>query len=96
MVDHTVTARQLRLLLDDAAASFDTGDNSLMLRLATAETFLWGRGTEIISDCIQLCGGIGFTWEWGHHLYLRRAVQNGTNGMGYGRPRRRLAEETGW
>ncbi len=96
LVDHTITTRQLRLLLDDAAASFDTRDDALALCLATAETFLWGRGTEIISDCIQLCGGIGFTWEWGHHLYLRRAVQNGTLGMGCGRPRRRLAEAVGW
>ena len=96
LVDHTITARQLRLLLDDAAATFDARGEALALRLATAETFLWGRGTEIISDCIQLCGGIGFTWEWGHHLYLRRTVQNCTLGMGYGRPRRRLAEEAGW
>ena len=81
---------------DSAAATFDARGEALALRLATAETFLWGRGTEIISDCIQLCGRIGFTWEWGHHLYLRRTVPNCTLGMGYGRPRRRLAEEAGW
>src|SRR5204863_5358851 len=25
-------------------------------------------------DCIQVLGGIGFTWEHDAHLYLRRAV----------------------
>jgi len=29
-------------------------------------------GPEIIESCIQLHGGIGFTWEYDLHLYLRR------------------------
>lgn len=96
LVDHTVTTRQLRLLLAGAVAAFDTRDDGLPMRLAVAETFLWNRATEIVSDCIQLCGGIGFTWEWGHHLYLRRVAANGPLGSGHGRPARRLAQEAGW
>ena len=29
---------------------------------------------EVAKDCIQVLGGIGFTWEHDAHLYLRRAV----------------------
>ncbi len=29
---------------------------------------------ETAKDCIQILGGIGFTWEHDAHLYLRRAV----------------------
>ena len=96
LVDHTVAARQMRLLMDSAVAAFDDGADDLDLRLATAETFFWGRGAAIISDCIQLCGGIGFTWEWGHHFYLRRVVQNAPLGTGFGRPHQRLAKAAGW
>jgi hypothetical protein len=96
LVDHAVTARQMRLTLYAAVAAFDDGAQDLQLRAATAETFFFGRGTDIISDCIQLCGAIGFTWEFGHHFYLRRATQNASLGGGVGRPHARLAKESAW
>jgi hypothetical protein len=96
LVDHTVTAQQIRLLLDDAIATLDTGAENLALRVATVETLCHGRSTEIISDCIQLAGAIGFTWEYGHHFYLRRVVQNAALGGGTGRPAQRLAREASW
>jgi alkylation response protein AidB-like acyl-CoA dehydrogenase len=96
LVDHAVNARQMRLSLYAAVAAFDDGAHDLQLRAATAETFFWGRGTDIISDCIQLCGAIGFTWEFGHHFYLRRATQNASLGGGAARPHARLAKESAW
>jgi alkylation response protein AidB-like acyl-CoA dehydrogenase len=37
----------------------------------------------IAADCLQLHGGVGFTWEFDAHLYLKRARLNqalvGTN-----------------
>lgn len=96
LVDHAVTLEQMRLVILAAAAAFDSAADDLGLHLAIAETFAWGRGTAIISDCIQLCGGIGFTWEWGHHFYLRRVIQNTTLGGGFGRPHGRLASEANW
>jgi hypothetical protein len=95
-VDHAVTAQQIRLLLDDAIAALDTGAENLALRVATVETLCHGRSTEIISDSIQLAGAIGFTWEYGHHFYLRRVVQNAALGGGPGRPAHRLAREASW
>jgi hypothetical protein len=96
LVDHAVTAQQIRLLLDDAIAALDTGADNLALRVATVEMLCHGRSTEIISDCIQLTGAIGFTWEYGHHFYLRRVVQNAALGGGPGRPAQRLAREASW
>jgi Acyl-CoA dehydrogenase, C-terminal domain len=96
LVNHAVTARQMRLALYAAVAAFDDGAQDLQRRAATAETFFWGRGTDIISDCIQLCGAIGFTWEFGHHFYLRRATQNASLGGGAARPHARLAKESAW
>ncbi|WP_319448769.1 MULTISPECIES: acyl-CoA dehydrogenase [unclassified Mycobacterium] len=96
LVDHAVTARQMRLLLNAAVTAYDQNDPSAAHLAATAETFYWARSVDLVSDCIQLCGGIGFTWEFGHHFYLRRVAHNATLGAGRGRPARRLAEVAKW
>lgn len=96
LVDHAITTQQMGLLLDSAITAFDVRAHDVALRVATAETFFYGRSAEIISDCIQLVGAIGFTWEFGHHFYLRRVVQNCALGSGPGRPHQRLAEEAQW
>ncbi len=96
LVDHAITARQMRVVLSAAVAAFDDRAPDLRLQVATTETFFWGRGGDIISDCIQLVGAIGFTWEFGHHFYLRRAMQNASLGGGSGRPHQRLAQESAW
>jgi hypothetical protein len=96
LVDHAVIAQQIRLLLDDAIVAVDTGADELALRAATVETLCHGRSTEIISDCIQLVGAIGFTWEYGHRFYLRLVAQNAALGGGAGRPAQRLAREASW
>lgn len=70
LVDHIVTARQMEYLIATAAEAFDRRADDLERQMAITQTYFWGRGMAIISDCIQLCGGIGFTWEWGHHFYL--------------------------
>lgn len=62
----------MRLLLESTVTSFDAADPDLFLSAATTETYFWARATEVVSGCIQLYGAIGFTWEFGHHFYLRR------------------------
>jgi alkylation response protein AidB-like acyl-CoA dehydrogenase len=96
LVDHAVTAQQMRLLLGVAVKAFDGEDGDVPLLVAVAETFFAGRSTEIISDCIQLAGAIGFTWEFGHHFYLRRTAQNAALAAAFGRPQQRLAQEAQW
>lgn len=96
LVDHAVTAKQIRLLLDLALRALDEGADDVTLQVATVETLCHGRSVEIISDCIQLAGAIGFTWEFGHHFYLRRVAQNGALAGGRGRPAQRLAKAASW
>jgi alkylation response protein AidB-like acyl-CoA dehydrogenase len=96
LVDHAVSVQQMRLLLDGATTAFDHRAPDLVGRVATTETYFSRRSSEIISDCIQLAGAIGFTWEFGHHFYLRRIVQNTSLGSGHGRPQQRLAREAKW
>jgi alkylation response protein AidB-like acyl-CoA dehydrogenase len=96
LVDHAVTAQQMRLLLDAAIAAVDQASPDLKHHVATAETFFFRRSSEIISDCVQLAGAIGFTWEFGHHFYLRRVVQNTALAGGRQRPHQQLAAVAPW
>lgn len=96
LVDHAVTAQQMRLLLDAAIAAVDQAAPDLVRHVATAETFFYRRSSEIISDCVQLAGAIGFTWEFGLHFYLRRAVQNTSLAGGRQRPHQQLAQVAPW
>jgi len=41
---------------------------------ATAAAVALDAAVETAKDCIQVLGGIGFTWEHDAHLYLRRAL----------------------
>ncbi|MCZ8377353.1 acyl-CoA dehydrogenase family protein [Mycobacterium sp. CPCC 205372] len=96
LVDHAIVATQMRILLDAAITAFDTRAGDLDRRRAAAETFFAGRSADVISDCVQLTGAIGFTWEFGHHFYLRRVVDNAALGRGSRRPARQLAELCPW
>lgn len=53
----------------DAASS--VGDP---LAVASAAAMALDAAVENAKDCIQVLGGIGFTWEHEAHLYLRRAL----------------------
>ncbi|MGW4400869.1 acyl-CoA dehydrogenase family protein [Amycolatopsis nivea] len=53
----------------DAASS--VGDP---LAVASAAAVALDAAVENAKDCIQVLGGIGFTWEHEAHLYLRRAL----------------------
>jgi alkylation response protein AidB-like acyl-CoA dehydrogenase len=49
-----------------------------------------------LDDCIQLTGGIGFTWEYPLHHELRRAVADGTTFGSARHSRERLLTLAGW
>lgn len=56
-----------------------------------SEAFVW-----VAEECLQLHGGMGFTWEHDAHLYFRRAVADAAL-LGDGRHHReRLAGLLGW
>jgi alkylation response protein AidB-like acyl-CoA dehydrogenase len=56
------------------AARTESDDNGADLALATACALAFDAAFECAKDCIQVLGGIGFTWEHDAHFYLRRAM----------------------
>ncbi|MCW2513376.1 MAG: acyl-CoA dehydrogenase domain protein [Mycobacterium sp.] len=58
---------------------------------AMAKAYACGAAVDVVGKAMQLHGGIGYTWEGGVHVYLKRAMLNRSL---YGSPashRRRLA-----
>jgi alkylation response protein AidB-like acyl-CoA dehydrogenase len=67
-------AELIRAVAADAAAAVDEGGAELPIAAAIAATISLDAAVETAKDCIQVLGGIGFTWEHDAHFYLRRAV----------------------
>ncbi|MGF6887875.1 alkylation response protein AidB-like acyl-CoA dehydrogenase [Nocardia sp. GAS34] len=67
-------AELIRAVAADAAGAVDAGSDELPLAAAIAMTIALDAVVETAKDCIQVLGGIGFTWEHDAHFYLRRAV----------------------
>jgi len=58
---------------DAARAAADGDDRQLSIAAAVAAAIGIDAAVANARDCIQVLGGIGFTWEHDAHLYLRRA-----------------------
>jgi alkylation response protein AidB-like acyl-CoA dehydrogenase len=56
------------------AARAATDETTAAFASAAAAALAAGSFVETAKDCVQVLGGIGFTWEHDAHLYLRRAV----------------------
>jgi alkylation response protein AidB-like acyl-CoA dehydrogenase len=74
--DMLVALEQTRAVAWDAAATLDAafGTPEAVLAGATAGAVAPDAFVHVAKDCIQVLGGIGFTWEHDAHLYLRRAM----------------------
>ncbi|HUZ51819.1 MAG TPA: acyl-CoA dehydrogenase [Streptosporangiaceae bacterium] len=57
-----------------AACAADQAPDELSLAAAAAGALALDAAVDNAKDCIQVLGGIGFTWEHDAHLYLRRAL----------------------
>nr|WP_277350762.1 acyl-CoA dehydrogenase [Rhodococcus sp. HNM0569] len=72
-------ARMLCRSEEAAAAAWDCAtaaadDGELPIAAAVAAAVVFDHAVENAKDCIQVLGGIGFTWEHDAHFYLRRAT----------------------
>jgi alkylation response protein AidB-like acyl-CoA dehydrogenase len=70
---HCRTERAGALAWDAARAADEEPDRHPAAASAAAARVL-DDAVENAKDCIQVLGGIGFTWEHDAHLYLRRAL----------------------
>jgi alkylation response protein AidB-like acyl-CoA dehydrogenase len=67
-------AETAAVLAWDAARAIDDAPGELPLAAAAAAAYALDAAVDNAKDCIQVLGGIGFTWEHDAHLYLRRAL----------------------
>ncbi|ORI13725.1 acyl-CoA dehydrogenase [Rhodococcus sp. 1163] len=70
-----IRSEQARVCAWDAARAADAGEPpaEVSLAAAVAGATALDAAFSLTKDCIQILGGIGYTWEHDAHLYLRRA-----------------------
>lgn len=74
-----------------AALAWDAARAPSSLSAPAAAALALDAAVDNAKDCVQILGGIGFTWEHDAHLYLRRALANRQLLGGSARWRRRVA-----
>ena len=67
-------AERAAALAWDAARAADEAPAEHPLAAAAAAALALDDAVDNAKDCIQVLGGIGYTWEHDAHLYLRRAL----------------------
>lgn len=72
--DMLVRVEQARALVWDAAQATEEPAEVRSLVAALAAGTALDAAYSCAKDCIQVLGGIGFTWEHDAHIYLRRAL----------------------
>ena len=73
LADVFVAVSQARAASRYAAACLASGDADAKVAVATAKAYCSEAALLAAQECVQLHGGIGFTWEHPAHLYLKRA-----------------------
>ncbi|RNL64800.1 acyl-CoA dehydrogenase [Nocardioides marmoriginsengisoli] len=58
----------------DAAEAAEHGEEQALFAAGVAATICFDGAVEVAKSCIQVLGGIGFTYEHDAHFYLRRAI----------------------
>ncbi|WP_319455993.1 MULTISPECIES: acyl-CoA dehydrogenase family protein [unclassified Mycobacterium] len=72
MLVQTSVARQL---VDAAVAQVADGTDS-SVAASMAKSYACAAAVDVVGKAMQLHGGIGYTWESGVHVYLKRAALN--------------------
>jgi alkylation response protein AidB-like acyl-CoA dehydrogenase len=87
-IDVNAAAAAARYAADTCARR----DDDATIAAAVAQAYCSGAAVHAAEECVQLHGGIGMTWEYPAHLYLKRAKSDQLAfGTAY-RHRARLAE----
>lgn len=71
MLVELAVSRELVSAAVDAVAG---GDPDAGVAVSRAKSHVCGAAVEIVGKALQLHGGIGYTWESGVHVYLKRAA----------------------
>ncbi|TYB41931.1 acyl-CoA dehydrogenase family protein [Actinomadura chibensis] len=73
LADLWTSITQARAVARHAAASVAAGDGDAPVAVAVAQAHCSGVAVRAAEECVQMHGGIGFTWEHPAHLFLKRA-----------------------
>jgi alkylation response protein AidB-like acyl-CoA dehydrogenase len=87
-----VVLTQARAVARYAAGCLADGDPDLAVAVALAQAHCAPVAVRAAEECVQLHGGIGFTWEYPAHLYLKRAK---ADAIALGTPERHRAALAG-
>lgn len=92
LVELLVFVVKARAVVMKAARAVAAADDRAMVLATVAHAFVTAKATAAVDECMQLSGGIGFTWEYPLHYELRRVFTNG-HLMGTARSSRALVAE---
>jgi alkylation response protein AidB-like acyl-CoA dehydrogenase len=96
LVELLVIEVKARAIVMRAARALAADDDSATKLSAVAHAYVAAKATAAVDECMQLSGGIGFTWEYPLHHELRRVFTNAQL-LGTARSSRALlAEVSGW
>jgi alkylation response protein AidB-like acyl-CoA dehydrogenase len=73
LADLWVSVTQARAASRYAAACLATGSADAKVAVALAKAYCSEVAVQAAQECVQMHGGIGFTWEHTAHLFLKRA-----------------------
>ncbi|MDQ8728266.1 acyl-CoA dehydrogenase family protein [Bradyrhizobium sp. LHD-71] len=79
-----------------AAHAFDHRRDECSASAALAKAHICDRFLQMSRDCIELHGGIGFTWDYDAQIWLKRAMFDATIYGSARRHRERYARLVGW
>ncbi len=83
LADLWVAVTQARAASRYAAACLASGSPDARVAVALAKAYCSEVAVNAAQECVQMHGGIGFTWEHPAHLYLKRAK---ADSIGFGTP----------
>ncbi|OMC44955.1 acyl-CoA dehydrogenase family protein [Mycobacterium sp. IS-1264] len=96
LVELLVFQVKARAVVMRAARAIASAEERATVLTAAAHAFVAAKAAAAVDECMQLSGGIGFTWEYPLHHELRRVFTNG-HLIGTARSSRALvAEVSGW
>ncbi|MFA1544139.1 acyl-CoA dehydrogenase family protein [Actinomadura monticuli] len=73
LADLWTSVTQARAVARHAASCAAAGDGDTPIAVAVAQAHCSAVALKAAEECVQMHGGIGFTWEHPAHLYLKRA-----------------------
>ena len=74
--DMAVTIAVSRQLVEAAVQAIVDDRADAGVAAAMAKSYVCGAAVDVVGKAMQLHGGIGYTWESGIHVYLKRAALN--------------------